>query len=279
MAAIASPVSVKASPFLKWAGGKSALMPQLEPLFPSEFKGYHEPFLGGGAVFFHLQPLSAHLSDLNPRLIDCYLAIRDDVEEVIERLARLKRYHSKSHYYECRKRLNRDAGLCRTERAALQVYLNKTCYNGLYRENRRGHFNVPLGRYKNPSIFSEENLRSVSRLLLRAQLHCEPFESVLVRARAGDFVYFDPPYAPISETSNFTAFTRFDFDAFDQRRLVEVCRELDRRGCRFMVSNSSVPLIRRLYRGFQISAIESRRRINSKATRRGPVAELVIRNY
>ena len=251
----------------------------MSPMFPTDFNRYHEPFLGGGAVYLHLRPYSAHLADVNHRLIECYRAIRDEVDDVIARLRRLKNRHSKAHYYQSRERVNNSTHLPKAERAALQVYLNKTCYNGLYRENRRGHFNVPVGRYNNPSIFSEPNLHAVSERLKSAQLHCASFEGVLQRACKGDFVYFDPPYEPISKTSNFTSYTRFGFTSFDQARLFEVCRDLDARGVKFMLSNSSARLIRDLYAGFVITPIQARRQINSKASRRGPVTELVIRNY
>lgn len=270
---------LNATPFLKWAGGKSSLLPQLAPLFPHDFRKYFEPFLGGAAVFFHLKPSGAVLSDINPRLVDCYLAIRDHVGEVISLLDKLRNTHGKEQYYQAREDLNRGTDLSIVERAALQIYLNKTCYNGLYRENRRGHFNVPIGRYSNPSIFSVDNLFAASTLLKRADINNAPFDQILETARAGDFVYFDPPYEPISKTSNFVSFTRHGFTSEDQAHLATTCRRLDRMGCYFMVSNSNAPLIRELYRGFSQHQIQARRRINSKATRRGPVVELVIRNY
>ena len=270
---------LNATPFLKWAGGKSSLLPQLVPLFPQEFRQYHEPFLGGAAVFFHLKPSGAVLSDINPRLVDCYLAIRDHVQDVISLLAELRNTHGKEQYYQAREDLNCKTDLSIVERAALQIYLNKTCYNGLYRENRRGHFNVPIGRYQNPSIFSVGNLFAASTMLQRADITNASFDQILEKASAGDFVYFDPPYEPISKTSNFVSFTRHGFTSEDQARLAKTCRQLDRMGCSFIVSNSNAPLIRELYRGFSQHQIQARRRINSKATRRGPVVELVIRNY
>jgi DNA adenine methylase len=271
-------------PFLKWAGGKQSLFSQLEPHFPARWNRYFEPFLGGGAVFLRLRPNRARLSDINPRLIDCYRAIRDDVDEVIGALEGLRATHSHEQYYAARERMNRGedatgAPLTRVERAALQVYLNKTCYNGLYRENSRGHFNVPIGSYTNPSIFDEDNLRAVSQSLRGADIACEPFESILDSAQRGDFVYLDPPYAPLSTTSSFTAYSKHGFDDADQKRLSEVCRELDRRGCFFLQSNSDAPRILDLYRGFAIDRVRARRNINSKARRRGPIDELVISNY
>ena len=266
-------------PFLKWAGGKGSLLPQLAPLFPQDFRQYFEPFLGGAAVFFHLKPSGAVLSDLNPRVVDCYVAIRDHVQEVISLLDKLRNTHGKEQYYQAREDLNCKTDLSLVERAALQIYLNKTCFNGLYRENRSGHFNVPIGRYQNPRIFDPGNLFAASTLLQRADIKNVPFEQTLEKASAGDFVYFDPPYEPISKTSNFVSFTRHGFTSEDQARLATTCKRLDRMGCFFMVSNSNAPLIRELYRGFSQHQIQARRRINSKATRRGPVVELVIRNY
>lgn len=274
-----SPQRAPVSPFLKWAGGKSGLLTQFEPLFPVRFQRYFEPFLGSAAVFLHLQPGDALLSDLNPRLIDCYRAVREHLDGVVEHLEALRRTHSKDQYYQVRKQFNHRPDLPLAERAAIQIYLNKTCFNGLYRENRRGHFNVPVGRYRNPGIFDGDNLQAVSQLLAATEIRCEGFETILERATDGDFVYLDPPYHPISDTANFTSFTRFGFTPFDQARLADVCRVLDQRGCLFMLSNSETPLIRRIYRGFRIDRVQARRSINSKATRRGPIGELVIRNY
>ena len=270
---------LEAYPFLKWAGGKASLLEQFKPLFPTQFDSYFEPFIGGAAVYLYLQPERSVISDINPRLIDTYLSIRDEPEEVISHLVALRAAHSKEHYYASRERLNENKALSRPERAALQVYLNKTCFNGLYRENRRGDFNVPLGRYQNPSVFDAINIKNVSSCLKKADIICQPFEHILERAVAGDFIYLDPPYMPVSETSNFTSFTRFGFGLFDQERLAEVCRILDDRGCLFMQSNSDVPLLSELYSGFHISRVDARRNINSKGGRRGPVKELVIRNY
>jgi DNA adenine methylase len=266
------------SPFLKWAGGGS-LIPQMFPLFPRHFSGYLS-LSWGAAVFLHIRPPRAVLSDINPRLIDCYAAVRDEVAVVIDYLEAFRRAHSTEAFYAARERLNRSqVGLSRAERAALHIYLNKTCYNGLYRENRRGHFNVPMGRYKSPRIYSPAHLAEVSALLQGAELRCASFDETVQSAGPDDFVYFDPPYDPVSDTSNFTGYTRFGFGAADQERLATLCRDLDQRGCKVLVSNSNTPRIRRLYRGFAILPVEARRRINSKATRRGAIQELLIRNY
>ncbi|MCA9561881.1 MAG: DNA adenine methylase [Myxococcales bacterium] len=270
---------VSPAPFLKWAGGKGKLIPQYESLFPKRFAHYYEPFIGGGAIYFHLAPSRATIADINPRLADAYIEIRDNCEPLIQRLEALRTAHDRDHYYVCRERLNTAPDLDRTERVALQIYLNKTCFNGLYRENRKGHFNVPVGQYTNPSIYDALTLRACSTLLKGAQVQCRPFEEVLSEAREGDFVYLDPPYHPISETSSFTSYTKFGFDTFDQERLAETVRLLDRRGCYVMQSNSDAPFVRDLYKGFEIQRVKARRSINSKARHRGPINEVVIRNY
>ncbi|MBN1944072.1 MAG: DNA adenine methylase [Bradymonadales bacterium] len=268
-----------ATPFLKWAGGKSSLLPQLGPLVPRRFNRYFEPFLGGGAMFLHLQPEVSILGDLNRRLVDCYRAVRDEVQAVISYLEALRASHCPRQYYTLRDKFNHQADLPLAERAALQIYLNKTCFNGLYRENKEGHFNVPIGRYANPSLFDPDNLLAVSTLLKRATLLCAPFDQVLEQARAGDFIYLDPPYHPLSRTSSFTAYTSQGFDAFDQGALAELFCDLDRRGCLVMQSNSASPNIRQLYQGYPMHQVMARRSINSKGRSRGPIGELVIRNY
>jgi DNA adenine methylase len=273
------PTRIKPQPFLKWAGGKSSLISQLEGLFPKEYRQFHEPFLGGAAVFFHLDPGRAFLSDINPRLVKCYRSIRNDLGGVIRLLEQLRARHNEGHYYDARRRLNHATSLSSTEIAALQIYLNKTCYNGLYRENKKGHFNVPIGSYRNPSVFSRGNLEAVSQRLRASEISCQPFNLVLDRASEGDFVYFDPPYDPISKTSNFVAFSKNGFGDEDQAKLAEVFQKLHKRGCQVMLSNSNTPLIRRLYKHFRFDRVRARRSINSKASRRGTVEELVVRNY
>ncbi|RMG92648.1 MAG: DNA adenine methylase [Chloroflexi bacterium] len=269
----------KAAPFLKWAGGKQRLLPQYEPYFPPrELTGrYFEPFVGSAAVFFHLQPAHAVLADRNDKLIEVYEAVRDEVEAVI---AALKPHRNESaYYYEVR--AQDPCKLTRAERAARLIYLNKTCYNGLYRENSRGEFNVPFGRYKNPRICDEERLRLASQVLQGVSLQVADFEDVVSVAEEGDLVYFDPPYVPLSETSSFTAYHRLGFGEADQRRLADVVESLTERGCRVMLSNSSAPLVYELYDNgrFLLVPVQARRNINSKADRRGPVQELLILNY
>ena len=270
----------QASPFIKWAGGKGRLLSQLEPLLPQDFlrRRYLEPFLGGGALFFARHPRRALLADINPTLIETYKAVRDQVEDILSWLHRLAKAHCKEAYYAARTRYNSER-LTHAERAAMFIYLNKTCFNGLHRVNRKGKFNVPMGRYKNPRIADEEGLRRASQALRRANILCDSFEGLVDRARPNDFIYFDPPYAPVSETANFTGYASDGFTSEDQRRLRNVYAELDQRGCKLMLSNSDVPFIRELYSRWTIHTVQASRAINSKASRRGKVNEVVVCNY
>ncbi|MEW6280305.1 MAG: DNA adenine methylase [Candidatus Eremiobacterota bacterium] len=265
-----------ATPVLKWAGGKRALLSQYEAFFPAEFGDYHEPFVGGAAVFFHLQPRlgqrRAFLGDVNGELINFYQVLRDHVESLIELLGRHKSRHSDAYYYKVRQKAPRDP----VQRAARLGYLNKTCFNGLYRVNSRGGFNVPVGRYRNPAILDEDRLRAASRALQGTDLQQEKFTAVLERARPRDLVYFDPPYHPLSLTSNFTSYTSDCFTEQDQRDLAEVFRQLHRKGVLVLLSNSDTPLIRELYRGFCLHPVQAPRCINSRADSRGAVQELLI---
>ncbi|MEK7326433.1 MAG: DNA adenine methylase [Chloroflexota bacterium] len=269
-------------PFLKWAGGKSRLLGQFAGLYPCQFAGYHEPFVGSAAVYFHLCGLRApvkrvRLTDSNAELVNCYTVVRDDVDSLIDSLAKHKRQHSPEHYYEVRAQ-SLDA-LSEVERAARLIYLNKTCYNGLYRVNRRGQFNVPMGSYKNPGIFDPDELRQASRALQNAEIEVAPFAAAARRARKGDFVYFDPPYHPLSSTANFTSYTESAFGEQEQGELAQAFRELDRKGCKVMLSNSWTPFIRNLYKGYRLVEVKAARAINSKAEKRGKVSELVVLNY
>ncbi len=265
-----------ATPILKWAGGKSSLLKQFAAHFPAPaaYARYFEPFLGGGAVFFRLQPPRSYLFDLNADLIELYTLVRDDVESVIDALAP----HKNERAYFERIRALDPLTLTAPERAARLIFLNHTCYNGLYRVNSRGQFNVPFGRYKNPKICDVEGLHAASRALQNAHLQVADFETSLADCRAGDFIYFDPPYAPLSATSSFISYTKHGFDATDQKRLADLYRELDRRGCRLLLSNSDAPLIHELYSGFTIHQIAARRAINSKGDGRGLITELLIAN-
>lgn len=271
--------SIAPSPFLKWVGGKGRLLEQIAPHLPTQFETYHEPFVGGGAVFFKLRPSSAVISDVNPRLIECYQSIRDRPLELIDRLDAHRRAHSQDHYYASRARMNSQADRAPIDRAALFIYLNKTCYNGLYRENSRGEFNVPMGRYDAPSVYDAEHLMAVSRSLANVDIRNEPFSEVLDRARPGDFVYFDPPYVPVSRTASFTGYHASGFDAELQSALARLFATLSRRGVYVMLSNSDCPFVRELYKGWCIETIMASRAINSRADARGAVREVLVKSW
>ncbi|MBI3073807.1 MAG: DNA adenine methylase [Deltaproteobacteria bacterium] len=271
---------VVARPFLKWAGGKTHLISGHAHFFPAvdSIRTYHEPFVGSAAVFFGLRPACAVLSDSNAELIHCYAQIRDNVDAVITALAGHR--YDEDHFYVVRKADPRY--LSPAERAARTIFLNRVGWNGLYRVNSRGEFNVPFGRHTNPRICDAPNLRAVASALRGVDLRVAPFEAVLDRAKEGDFVYLDPPYVPVSATSNFTAYDREGFGVREQRRLAAVVAELSDAGIRVMVSNSYTPLVVELYqalRGFRMELIDVRRAINSKADARGPVREVVVVNY
>jgi len=273
--------STPPSPFLKWAGGKTQLLPQLESLFPPRWGRYHEPCLGGGAVFFHLAAAGRtqcpRLSDVNDELMTCYAAVRDHVEKVISALRRHAKGHSKTHYYATRAK--DPAKLRPASRAARLIYLNKTCFNGLYRVNARGRFNVAMGSYKDPTICDAASPRAASRALAEAELAAAPFKDVADTAEPGDFVYFDPPYVPISPTSSFTSYADMPFGEEQHRELAELFAHLAERGCFVMLSNSDAPLVRRLCSAWHIHRVYARRRINSNGDRRGAIAELVVTSY
>jgi DNA adenine methylase len=238
-----------------------------------------EPFVGGGALFFSRRPRRALLTDINPSLVATYSAIRDDVGAVIGGLRRLASRHSKESYYQVRERYNQGRRVSTSKRAAMFIYLNKTCFNGLHRVNRKGAFNVPVGAYKNPRILNEDGLQAASQALQGADLRCASFDTLLENAKPGDFVYFDPPYEPVSQTASFTSYSRDGFSREDQTRLRDVYKALDRRGCKLMLSNSDVPFIRDLYRDFEVDTVAAPRAINCDATKRGKVSEVVVRNY
>lgn len=264
---------------MKWAGGKGQLLPELLRHLPKTIATYHEPFVGGAALFFELVAQGrirhAILSDANSALIDVYEAVRDDVEAVIGCLREHK--HDRDHYYTVRALRPKD--LTPTERAARVIFLNRTCYNGLYRENRSGDFNVPFGRHSNPTICDASNLCAAARALQIAEIVRAPYHATLMRARAGDLVYFDPPYYPVSPTSNFTSYTNAPFGEREQIALRDTFAVLGRAGVSALLSNSDTPFIRELYEGFPMSRVFARRAVNSKAGGRGKIAELLVRTY
>ena len=265
-----------ALPIIKWVGGKSRLLPELMQRVPTKYGRYFEPFCGGAALFFHLAPKRAVLADANPDLMTMYEAVRDDFSAVVRTLSKHARAHSKRHFYTTRDRWN--AGRIRTKitQAAAFIYFNKTCFNGLWRVNRAGAFNVPMGRYVDPSICVPDRLRAASVALAHTELRCADYRNAVVGAERGDFVYFDPPYDPVSTTANFTSYTSGAFNAEDQRELAELARDLVGRGVRVLLSNSDTPFMRTLYRGFKIDRVKCSRSINANALKRGAVNELII---
>src|SRR5918999_1451411 len=269
--------------FLKWAGGKLQLIEQFENLFPYNFRNYYEPFVGSGAVFFYvkskLKPNKVILSDTNGELINCFIVVRDRPSELVELLLNHRKRHSKEYYYAVRTiQPNR---LDSVDRAARFVYLNKTCFNGLYRVNSKGQFNVPFGDYKNPSIFDRNTLLRASQMLQGVDVRVMTFDKVLDFAGKDDFVYFDPPYIPLSKTSSFTRYSKSDFSMEEQKQLSDVFRALDSRGCYVMLSNSDHSLTRSLYNDYEKNMIivRAKRKINSVGSKRGPITEILVTNY
>ena len=269
--------------FLKWAGGKLQLIEQFENLFPHKFHNYYEPFVGSGAVFFYvkskLKPNKVILSDTNEELINCFVVVRDKPSELVELLLKHRKKHSKEYYYAVRS-IKSDR-LDSVNRAARLIYLNKTCFNGLYRVNSKGQFNVPFGDYENPSIFDKNTVFQASRLLQGLHLQVMTFEKVLDFAEKDDFVYFDPPYIPLSKTSSFTRYSKSDFSMKEQKQLSKVFGILDSRGCFVMLSNSDHALTRELYRHYEKNTVvvRAKRMINSVGSQRGAINELVVTNY
>ncbi len=274
-----------ARPFIKWAGGKTQLLPALLRHVPAQFGRYHEPFIGSGALFFQLQALGrldhALLSDANPELIMLYSVVRDAPDELIAALqVHTTRATDRDYYYDVRSWDRRPDWTQRgaVERAARMIFLNKTCFNGLHRVNRKGQFNVPFGRYEQPTVCDVSNLRAASEALQGVELLVDDFTGVLQRAAVGDLVYFDPPYVPRTATSSFTAYTRDTFDVQQHRQLAEVFMQLTQRGCTVLLSNSATPLVQELYAGFSMAEVPARRVINSAGSKRGAVPELIVRS-
>ncbi len=269
-------------PFLKWAGGKRQLLPEIRKFIPLEYTTYYEPFIGGGAVLLDLQPNKAVINDINKELINLYQIIKDNVDALIEELKKFK--NEKDSFYEIRE-LDRDkekyGELTSVQRASRIIYLNKTCYNGLFRVNRAGEFNTPFGNYKNPNIVNEITLKAVSTYFNKANLtfFCTDFEEALKRAGKGSFVYLDPPYDPVSDTASFTGYDRGGFNKSEQTRLKVICDKLNERGAKFLLSNSSTEFINELYKGYKIETIQAKRSINSNPDKRGEIDEVLVRNY
>lgn len=273
-----APTGREPAPFVKWAGGKRTLLSELIQRLPRHFGTYHEAFLGGGALFFALRKriVAARLSDNNLELVIAFNVVKKEPRRLLALLQEHARRHSKEHYYRVRRQQGLQDPL---EIAARFIYLNKTCYNGLYRVNSRGEFNVPMGRYRSPSIVDEDNILACHEALQIARIEYRDFESI--DPNPGDFVYCDPPYQPLGETASFTKYTSQDFSAQDQIRLRDFALELHARGVHIMISNSDTPFVRSLYADpiFKVATVQAPRFVNCNAAKRGPINELVITTY
>jgi DNA adenine methylase len=279
IATLPNPRSRYPQPFVKWAGGKSQLLPQISAILPRRFGMYFEPFVGGGAVYFHLRPKTAVISDANFELINAYRVIKNDLEALIHQLEILQQKPISPGLYDRYRRMNPEK-LPSVKRAVRFIFLNKTCYNGLYRVNRKGKFNVPFGKYpRMPKLAEEANLTEVRKILRSAEIMCASYQIGLDRASEGDVVYLDPPYSPDLKSPSFTSYTKESFSFVDQRRLAARFKELDRRGCLLVLSNSDTRLVRDLYSGYTRIRLKSGRMINCVGNERMGYRELLILNY
>ena len=279
MAVVLEKLQQETYPIVKWVGGKRQLMFELLKNMPEDFNRYFEPFIGGGALFFELQPDNAYISDMNEELINLYKVVRDNVDELITDLQ--KHDISKEYFMEIRNidRAEEYENWSDVQKASRFIYLNRTCFNGMYRVNSKGEFNVPFGDYKNPRIVDENNLINCSNLLQRTEIKHADFSEILKKVKKGDFVYFDPPYVPLSETSSFTSYTKDGFDIDMQFKLRDVCDELDSMGVKFLLSNSDTKLVNELYENYNIKKVFASRQINANADGRGKITEVLVRDY
>ena len=279
MAVILEKLKEQTYPIVKWVGGKRQLMFELLKNMPETYNRYFEPFIGGGALFFELQPQNGYISDMNEELINLYSVVRDDVYELIYDLNKHK--VSKEYFLKIRNldRTEKYNKLSDIQKASRFIYLNRTCFNGMYRVNSQGQFNVPFGNYKNPRIVDAENLINCSKLLKNTEICCADFSEILNKVQKGDIVYFDPPYVPLNETSSFTSYTKDGFDLDMQFKLRDVCDELDSKGVMFMLSNSDTKLVNELYSNYEIKKVFASRAINANGNGRGKITEVLVRNY
>ena len=273
----------KLKPFTKWTGGKRQILHELTIRMPNKYNHYFEPFIGGGALFFDIQPEKATINDYNTDLMLCYTELRDNLQEVIAELKKHEENNSKEYYLNIRS-ADRDGRLevfTKAQRAARLLYMLRVNFNGLYRVNSKNQFNVPYGRYKNPKILDERLLQDVSFYLNEADINiCQgDFQSSVSKAISGDFVYFDPPYIPLNETSSFTSYTHEGFSYEEQVRLRDTFKELTERGVYAMLSNSSNPLVEELYKDFNIYFVEAQRTNGAKSSSRGKISEIIVTNY
>lgn len=275
-----------AKPVLKWAGGKTQLLSEIFARVPKAFGRYHEPFVGSAAVFFALAPQNATLSDTNQNLISLYTHIRDDTDPLWEELQQLEIEFNKlrkestraAHYYACRDEFNASQSPT-IRRSALLVYLNKSGFNGIYRENAQGLFNVPFAKKEAIALPRRDHLHACKEILAQSQLVHAGYETILGRVSQGDFVYLDPPYVPLSASASFTSYQAEGFTLLDQERLAVIFTELSQQGVSVLLSNSDTEVVRELYSDFRIDTVFARRSINSKGHARGKVAEVLVRNY
>ena len=278
------PESETPRPFLKWAGGKWRLAEEIAALLPPDVseRTYREPFLGGGAIFFYLAsnapPAKAILSDALTDLITTYRMVKTKPADLLARLESLQAEHSKEMFYAVRQRFNEERDASDLDRASWFVYLNKTCFNGLFRTNRDGIFNVPFGQFDSPRVADEPRITAASGALAKAKLFKRDFDHLDGEAEKGDVIYFDPPYVPLSKTASFASYADGAFGSDDQKRLANLFRALDERGCLLALSNSDTPEVRSLYQGFDIQPIVAARVISSKTSERKPVGEVLVRN-
>ncbi|HEX0540809.1 TPA: DNA adenine methylase [Streptococcus pneumoniae] len=274
---------VTLQPFTKWTGGKRQLLPVIRELIPKTYNRYFEPFVGGGALFFDLAPKDAVINDFNAELINCYQQIKDNPQELIEILKVHQEYNSKEYYLDLRSadRDERIDMMSEVQRAARILYMLRVNFNGLYRVNSKNQFNVPYGRYKNPKIVDEELISAISVYINNNQLEIKvgDFEKAIVDVRTGDFVYFDPPYIPLSDTSAFTSYTHEGFSFADQVRLRDAFKRLSDTGAYVMLSNSSSALVEELYKDFNIHYVEATRTNGAKSSSRGKISEIIVTNY
>ncbi|UUX91147.1 DNA adenine methylase [Methanoplanus endosymbiosus] len=269
-------------PILKWVGGKRQLLNEITEMMPKRIVSYCEPFVGGGAVLFYLQPKKAIVNDLNSELINVYNVIMDDIEELI---IDLQKHNNESDYFYQVRDLDRDKNLyvelSNVEKASRMIFLNKTCYNGLFRVNRSGEFNTPFGRYKNPNIVNEPVLRALNKYFQKSEIcfSSKDYFEVLSNIPKNTFVYLDPPYDPVSGTANFTGYNKGGFDRDEQIRLRDACNYLNDNGIKFLLSNSATDFIKELYVDYDINVVKAKRVINSVASKRGEIEEVLIKNY
>jgi DNA adenine methylase len=270
------------SPVVKWVGGKRQLLPVIKKNLPKKYNSYCEPFLGGGAVLFNIQPRKAIINDLNSELMNVYNVIKNNIDELI---LDLKKHKNESDYFYKMRELDRDKKkynqLSDVKKASRILYLNKTCFNGLFRVNNAGEFNTPFGKYKNPNIVNENTLRAVNSYFNEVEItfHSKDYQKVLDSLKKNSFVYLDPPYDPVSDTSSFTGYNKGGFNQDEQIRLKECCDSLDDNGIKFLLSNSATEFIKELYKNYNPQIVKAKRSINSVSTKRGQVDEILVKNY